>query len=208
MRSNQQNSYGVFCNTSGTATIENCTISYVNYGVKCYCSDALVRNNVIFCVSQGIQIYWAGPTVKNNLIWSCSYYGINSYNGGDAVIRNNTIAHNSYAKGIYHYYGTAPTISNCILWDNNDDLYGCSATYSCIEDGDSGTGNISSDPDFVNPQNHDFHLDSDSPCIDTGNSNGTYTGEVDIDGDNRVIDIGGKGDGTVDVDMGADEYEG
>ena len=53
---------------------------------------------------------------------------------------------------------------------------------------------------------HDIHLLSDSsPCVDEGDPDGTY-GETDIDGDNRVIDIAGEGDGTVDVDMGADEY--
>jgi len=52
----------------------------------------------------------------------------------------------------------------------------------------------------------DFHLLNTSACTNSGDPNGVYTGQTDIDGDNRVIDVTGKGDGTVDIDMGADEY--
>jgi len=211
IQSDVANSYGVYCSTPGTATIENCTIkktgSGMQYGIQCYTSDPIVRYNVIHSMTEGIQIYYSDPIVKSNIIRDCGTYGIRSAGAGDAVIRNNTIVDNDYATGIYHDSGTAPTISNCILWGNNDDLYNCSATYSCIEDADAGTGNIPTDPNFVDSENYDYHLNSGSPCIDVGDPNGTYTGEVDIDGEDRVIDISGKGDGTVDVDMGADEYD-
>jgi hypothetical protein len=105
------------------------------------------------------------------------------------------------------------TITNCIIWDNSGTVsdqvtFSSTPTYSCIQNWSSGgTGNIATDPNFVDAANDDYHLNSVSPCIDVGDSGGTYTGQLDIDGDNRVIDIAGKGDGTVDVDMGADEYE-
>jgi len=83
------------------------------------------------------------------------------------------------------------------IYNNGDDLSGCSATYSCIEDGDAGTGNISSDPHFVDEPNDNFHITVYSPCIDTGDPCGSYTGEVDIDSEPRV-------QGGI-VDMGADE---
>jgi len=51
----------------------------------------------------------------------------------------------------------------------------------------------------------DYHLWSISPCIDIGDSNPDYNGQMDIDGENRVIDTPGKGNGTNDIDMGADE---
>jgi len=54
----------------------------------------------------------------------------------------------------------------------------------------------------VNPDK-DYHLMSTSPCIDA-ESTGTPDGDYDIDGDERLLD--GKGDGTVTVDIGADEY--
>ena len=195
----------VYCYTSGTATIENCTITGTYYngtqrGIMCHTSDPIVRNNVINTTGEGIHIYSSGPTIKNNIIRDCETYGIRSYKGGDAVIRNNTIVSNYYAKGISNDYRTAPTISNCILWGNSDDLDNCSATYSCIEDVNdaNGVGNISSDPNFIDPENYDYHLASDSPCINAGDPNGDYTGQVDIDGDVRVM---------CRVDIGADEVE-
>ena len=93
------------------------------------------------------------------------------------------------------------------MWNTgvgSDDLNGCTATYSCIYDGDAGTGNISSDPLFVNAGTNDYHLSSSSPCIDTGDSSGCYSGQTDIDGEDRILD--GDGDQTATVDMGADEY--
>jgi hypothetical protein len=45
----------------------------------------------------------------------------------------------------------------------------------------------------------DYHLLSGSPCIDAGDPNGTYTGELDIDFEDRVM-----GD---EVDMGGDERD-
>lgn len=194
-------------------TISDCVIENCTYGIYCYCNHLplTIENNYIRNNSRGIYVYWtySGVTlaIRNNWMYENYTAGIETNSSNSpGIFTNNTIVGDYSNYGIHVSYGTAPTVSNCILWGNDDDLSGCSAAYSCIEDGDAGTGNISSDPSFVDAENHDYHLSSDSPCIDTGDSNGTYTGEVDIDGDDRVIDIWGKGDGTVDVDMGADEY--
>jgi hypothetical protein len=50
------------------------------------------------------------------------------------------------------------------------------------------------DPQFVNPGAHDFHLQSDSPALAAGTTDGVPVGELDLDGSTRVesrnIDIG------------------
>jgi hypothetical protein len=96
----------------------------------------------------------------------------------------------------------------CVCRANGADEISGSATvtYSDVDGGYSGTGNINSDPLFVG--SGDYHLQSGSPCIDTGTSSGAPA--ADIDGDSRGYDgdglgSGGTGDGS-DYDMGSDEY--
>jgi hypothetical protein len=101
------------------------------------------------------------------------------------TLRNLTIVDND--TGIAAYAGSAPDISNCILYNNaGDDLFQCAAQYSCVETGGAGLGNITGDPCFVDANNGDYHLKSEgwrwaaggsgwtwdevtSPCIDHGN---------------------------------------
>ncbi len=71
-----------------------------------------------------------------------------------------------------------------------------------------GAGNIDADPVFRSPggadgkaatwQDNDYHLDDGSPCIDAGDPAGNYTGQVDLDGQARVLN--GR------VDIGVDEH--
>ncbi|MHC4946319.1 MAG: hypothetical protein ACYTG7_25170, partial [Planctomycetota bacterium] len=71
-------------------------------------------------------------------------------------------------------------------------------TYSNIEGGWSGTGNIDDDPQFVYPFENDFHLTYNSPCRDSGD-NRAVAELHDIEGNPRIA-WGGT------VDMGADEF--
>jgi len=136
--------------------------------------------------SGGIDIYNHSPTVINNVIVNNSA----PTRGGGAVIENatpifsnNTIAYNTSTVrgGGLDVVGPIPQIMNCILWGNSapagSQINGTvNISYSDIEGGYTGTGNIDLDPLFRDALNNDFHLMStdcgdnfNSPCIDAGN---------------------------------------
>jgi hypothetical protein len=96
----------------------------------------------------------------------------------------------------------ALVILNSILAFNGiDDLScvggTCSVTYSDVQEGFAGSGNISADPQFVDRSSGDYHLRGNSPAIDAGTSEGAPA--TDFEGDPRPVGA---------VDMGADEFIG
>ncbi|MGD8454443.1 MAG: hypothetical protein PVJ57_21730 [Phycisphaerae bacterium] len=163
--------------------------------VRCSDSDAVLTN----C------------TIAAN---SAEHGGIIDCENSAPVLANCTVASNvttsSNSAGI-DCWASQPTLNNCIIWDNGEtpaklaggsDLY---VTFSDFEDGWSGAGNIDEDPLFVDPENDDFHLSPDSPCIDAGDPAFVPSpGDADLDGEYRVWD--GDEDDVAIVDMGADEF--
>ena len=85
-------------------------------------------------------------------------------------------------------------------------------TYSDVEAGFDGIGNIELDPLFVDPDNDDYHIAPTSPCIDAADNTAVPEGiVVDLDGEDRFVDDPdtvdtGNGDPPI-VDMGAYEFQ-
>jgi hypothetical protein len=202
----------VDCDGSGPI-IKKCIITG---GVDCSSgSSAVIENNKISNSSgNGALISGSAGAIRNNWIYDCSSNGILLYQITSAVeVSNNTVVGNSSA-GIRAVSCTSPNIpdiSNCVLWDNDvNDLAGCTATYSCIEDCNeaSGTGNIcggANDPNFIDDANDNYHLQPDSPCVNAGDPSGDYAGQVDIQGERRVTDVNGVINIYAAVDIGSDE---
>jgi predicted outer membrane repeat protein len=126
-------------------------------------------------------------------------------------IHNNSAA--TLGGGIYGEPSTTPlNLANSIIWSNTPDSINGAATvtYSNIEGGWPGTGNINVDPLFADSSGH---LSPASPCIDAGdNSQVPIDVTEDLDGNPRFHDDPGApdtGSGTAPlVDMGAFEYQG
>jgi hypothetical protein len=193
---------GILC-SNASPTIKNCIIENTNAtGFECCGVASPIVTNSIIRGNGGPGIMSSGsgsvPTICNNLIYDNNYYGIQVWWGGSAEITNTTIVGNT-SRGISHSSSGSTTVKNCIVWENGDDLYGCDATYSCIEDTDSEPTNIHTDPCFVDAANDDYHIKAISQCTEAGDPCGTYNG-TDIDGDDRVTGVY--------VDMGADEFSG
>ena len=210
---------GIYCDTS-SPTITNCTISRnraedYGGGISCYYSSSatimnctISRNSATGTHSQGggISCYYSDPMVTNCTISENGAYsggGIRCYHS-DPMVTNCTVSGNSaeWGGGI-KCSSSDPTITNCILWGNDahvgPEIHLSSGpedpvvTYSDVQGGWPGEGNIDSDPLFIG--GGDYHLTVGSPCIDAGTDAGIY---MDIDGDERPQGAG--------IDMGSDEY--
>jgi len=174
---------GIYC-TTASPTIVACIITNSRYGTGIYCSAN------------------AEPTISNCIIAANRGYGVRAYTGSHLTIKNSTIAYNSWL-GIYAR-DSNPTLSHCIIWGNWRQISTSgsavvTASYSNIQWGWPGSGNIDVDPSFVGPPDgFDYHLSSNSPCIDMGDP--SYVQEpnqTDIDGQPRIVGAA--------IDIGADE---
>ena len=85
------------------------------------------------------------------------------------------------------YPGDQVDVKNCILWDNTAQLGDqihedvkkpLTVTYSIIQGGRAGAGNLGADPLFVDPDNHDLHLQTGSPAIDAGTADGAPANDL------------------------------
>lgn len=189
---NHTNSHGggIYCRNSNPI-IKNCVITYNTVeaygngaGVCCYIGVVTISNSII-------------ANNKTGSIGGSVFSG----NGGRSIINHCTIVGNIAHRGAAFGEGFS-TISNSIIWGHNSFLYrpqDFKISYSNIQGGMSGEGNINFEPGFVDLENGDYHLLLNSYCIDAGDP--TYLAEydeTDIEGVPRVMN--GR------VDMGAYEY--
>jgi hypothetical protein len=88
--------------------------------------------------------------------------GMSNWWDADPTIINCTFSGNSPTAVSNGYDGDSnPTLTNCILWgDTLYEIVGAIITYSDVQGGFSGTGNINADPCFADPCNGDYHLQS------------------------------------------------
>jgi hypothetical protein len=225
---------GIYCSNSPCEIRNNIINNNTAYGgggggIACSGSSPDIVGNTIYGNTSGFDgggMYCdtCAPDIVDNVIYQNTVPwpgksgggGITCYNSTPKII--NCTVYNNVGAGINSLNGCAE-VANSVLWGNTDDLLwyppyiGCSASYSNIGDADSGTGNISSLPMFVDPAIGDFHLQSSSPCIDAGDNGSVPNGiTVDLDGRPRFIDdplTPDTGNGTAPiVDMGAYEFQG
>jgi hypothetical protein len=134
--------------------------------------------------------------------------------GANSADNGNAFACDSYE----HQYPNVVEVSNSIFWDGGSEIWNndgstITVTYSDVQGGWAGEGNINADPLFVEPGywdtsdiwiEGDYRLRAISPCIDAGADAGIYE---DIKGNVRPFDFPGiDNNGELpDFDMGAYE---
>ena len=164
-------------------------------GIRAGDGNPKILNNVITTnkgrYGAGVVLNYTGATVKNNVITNNS--GGQDYGGGALwmnadgstakTIENNTIAGNK-TIAVYIWQGTS-VIRNSIIWADSTVSAvqiaarsgGPTVTYSNVQGGWTGTGNVKSDPQFADSS---FHLKSASLCIDAGDTTSIYNDNENI----------------------------
>lgn len=119
------------------------------------------------------------------------------------VLTNVTFSGNSadWSGGGMYNGNSSLTLTNCILWGNtapygaqifNDDPSHPAVTYSDVQGGYGGTGNIDADPRFADADGRDgvagtlddnLRLQLTSPAIDAGDNSAVPPDAFDLDGD-------------------------
>jgi hypothetical protein len=97
--------------------------------------------------------------------------------GGTAKFVGCSFAANVAQRGgaLYTQWWTIKNVEDSILWGNSEpQVYqyystGWVITYSIVQGGYSGVGNLPFDPLWFEPQGDDLHLRAGSPAINAGN---------------------------------------
>jgi len=216
---------GGLYNPGGALTVVNCTLqgntgafggAILNLGAPLTLVNTQLIGNRAF-VSGGGLYNWEGAATLHN----CRVVGntadraedtggaaINNLTG-NLTILNSTIADNLSPNGnaITSFSwdwdaGGNIEVANSILynggreiWSNN--LPAVSVTYSDVQGGWAGTGNINAAPLFVAPGGRsiegewidgDYHLQATSLCIDAGSDGEVPADVADLDGDGNVAE--------------------
>jgi len=169
-----------------------------------------IRNNVI--ANNRVYAAVSAPTFGGGGVWISG-----NFSAGQKVVENNTIYGNSVSGtggggysgrggGILVGGSTTAFIRNNIVWANTQTIAGQIGntsgglpvvTYSDVQGGYTGDGNIDSDP-FISDTS--FYLQSASPCIDAGDSSALYNDPEDPMNAGSAL---WPAEGTTRDDMGA-----
>ncbi len=159
--------------------------------------------SLVNCMLSGNVAYMGGGASSPQSLIGCLIVSNRASDGGGLYEASGgfqcTVAFNSASQGGGVMEGS---LWNSICYYNSatiDANYSGMMTisYCCTLPG-GGTGNITNAPSFVDLTGGDFHLQTNSPCINAGNNTLVYS-STDLDGNPRI-----KG-GT--VDMGAYEFQ-
>ena len=197
------------CTFASNSAHSGGAVYFSYYASSFFTSCAFTSNSALY----GGALYSSGDANVYSFT-NCTFASNSAYSGGavysyyysNGFFTNCTFTLNNATQqggAIWCDPGLPLTLKNCILWGDialdGSEIYEKEEplfiTYSEIQGGHTGDGNIDADPLFVHADN-DLHLQLTSPCIDTGIADGAPSD--DLDGYLRPIGAG--------YDMGAYEY--
>ncbi|MBL7023179.1 MAG: hypothetical protein ISR90_03875, partial [Candidatus Marinimicrobia bacterium] len=185
----------VSSSTISYLTLTNGSVS-VDGGGGIYCEysspnleNVTISGNSAECSGGGIYCNYSSPNLANVTIsgnsaeWSGG--GISCGSFSSPSLENVTISGNSASSGggISSSSSSSPSLVNCILWNDAPQEVSVSfgsvnIFYSDIQGGWSGEGNIDLDPFFTDPENGNYTLQPNSPCIDAGTAFFVFEGDT------------------------------
>ena len=190
----------ITCNTGPTSgggtyhcNLANSTISFNSSGfwgggaTGSWLTNCLVLSNT---VPTSVSVGGLGGGAFDCTLNNCTVLGNQAYSSGGVYNNGNTFF--CYNSIIYYNFSTVTSYGNF----NPSSLV--TMTNCCSVPIAPGAGNFTNAPLFVNTAAADFHLSSNSPCINAG-LNFFVAATTDFDGNPRIM--GGT------VDLGAYEFQ-
>lgn len=202
-QSNTTNAGGAMYAAGGAHTVDRCRFIGNSVTASGACLFASGASSVIFTNSllAGNQAGFFGSVSLSNA----------SGSPNPVKFVNCTITGNSGGFSVVHGF-TPSVLANCILRNSGTEIQGnVTATYSNIEGGYAGAGNIDADPLFADAPAGDYSLAAGSPCIDAGDTSALALPEMDLMQSPRLADDlatpdTGAGAAPV-IDIGAFEFQ-
>jgi hypothetical protein len=169
----------VAINVSDSLTVCNCLFTGCSSAVYCFEGTTDIKNSIFLGNDRGVEVIVARLSID-----SCTFFG------------------NRHAIWTTDQCDWGPTLRNCILWGSTEAnvfierSHGFGVpqiSFSDVEGGYPGRGNIDADPMFFLPsaREPDLHLCAFSPCVDAGDPFSDYGNEPEPNG--GTINMGAYG---------------
>jgi hypothetical protein len=135
---------------------------------------------------QNVRVHLYGCLIRNNRAWASGGASLCEGQGSVMTFERCTVTGNTATAWAFGHQGGisvanygAAVVKDCIVWGNAGfqmRAFGAPynvgtsivGTYSTVQGGFVGTGNLSADPQWSNAAGGDYTLLSTSPCIDAG----------------------------------------
>ncbi|UCE61113.1 MAG: right-handed parallel beta-helix repeat-containing protein [Phycisphaerales bacterium] len=204
---------GMYNDWHSSPTLTNCIFAgnsagYDGGGMYNYDNTPMLTN----CSFSGNTAGWDGGGMYNyrttSTMSDCTFVA-NSASNGQAVAYDSP----------YQNYPSTAHMTNCIFWGSEDEVWNndestITITFSDVQGGWPGEGNINADPSFVDADGPDdipgteddnLRLAIGSPCIDAGDNTAVPPDVADLDGDGDMaertpLDLGNVTRFTDDLD--------